>query len=147
MIQAEEPPPPLPVYDQPPMPAPGHIWTPGYWAWNTYDYYWVPGVWVPPPQARAAVDAQLLGLRRRRLLLPSGLLGAACRLLRRRNYGYGYNGLGYDGGRWEGPRFVYNTTVNNFGGVHVTNLYTAERHSRARREPRELQRRSRAASR
>src|SRR6516225_1268240 len=24
-------PPPLPVYDQPPIPAPGYMWTPGYW--------------------------------------------------------------------------------------------------------------------
>jgi hypothetical protein len=50
VIQAGEPPPPLPIYDQPPMPAPGYYWTPGYWAWNNYDYYWVPGVWVEPPQ-------------------------------------------------------------------------------------------------
>ena len=38
-IQADEPPPPLPEYDQPPLPAPGYYWTPGYWAWNNYDYY------------------------------------------------------------------------------------------------------------
>ena len=44
VIQADEPPPPLPEYDQPPLPAPGYYWTPGYWAWNNYDYYWVPGV-------------------------------------------------------------------------------------------------------
>jgi hypothetical protein len=29
-IQADEPPPPLPEYDQPPLPAPGYYWTPGY---------------------------------------------------------------------------------------------------------------------
>ena len=49
-IQADEPPPQLPEYDQPPLPAPGYYWTPGYWAWNNYDYYWVPGAWVEPPQ-------------------------------------------------------------------------------------------------
>ena len=43
-------PPALPVYEQPPCPAPGYIWTPGYWAWNpAYGYYWVPGTWVQPP--------------------------------------------------------------------------------------------------
>ena len=26
-------PPALPVYVQPPLPAPGYIWTPGYWAY------------------------------------------------------------------------------------------------------------------
>jgi hypothetical protein len=50
VIQADEPPPPLPEYGQPPIPAQGYYWTPGYWAWNNYDYYWVPGVWVEPPQ-------------------------------------------------------------------------------------------------
>ena len=43
-------PPLLPVYVQPPVPAPGYIWTPGYWAYGYGDYYWVPGTWVEPPQ-------------------------------------------------------------------------------------------------
>ena len=42
-------PPVLPVYEQPPIPAPGYIWTPGYWAYGPYGYYWVPGTWVQPP--------------------------------------------------------------------------------------------------
>jgi hypothetical protein len=29
-------PPPLPVYDQPPIPAPGYMWTPGYSAWDSF---------------------------------------------------------------------------------------------------------------
>jgi hypothetical protein len=45
-------PPDLPVYDQPPMPAEGYVWTPGYWAWSDddQDFYWVPGTWVLAPQ-------------------------------------------------------------------------------------------------
>src|ERR1700679_1633258 len=43
------PPPPLPVYEQPPMPAPGHLWTTGYWNYGSDGYFWVPGVWVEPP--------------------------------------------------------------------------------------------------
>ena len=35
-------PPPIPVYAQPPIPAPGYLWTPGYWAYGD-GYYWVPG--------------------------------------------------------------------------------------------------------
>ncbi len=27
-------PPPLPVYEQPPVPGPGYLWSPGYWAWS-----------------------------------------------------------------------------------------------------------------
>src|ERR1700727_1525572 len=44
------PPPALPVYEQPPIPAPGYIWTPGYWGNGSDGYYWVPGTWVEPPQ-------------------------------------------------------------------------------------------------
>src|ERR1700680_1861959 len=45
-------PPALPVYEQPPIPGPGYLWTPGYWAWDpdVNDYYWVPGTWVEAPQ-------------------------------------------------------------------------------------------------
>src|ERR1700678_2818658 len=43
-------PPVLPVYVQPPLPAPGYFWTPGYWAYGDDGYYWVPGTWVLPPQ-------------------------------------------------------------------------------------------------
>src|SRR5271156_4152023 len=43
-------PPVLPIYLQPPIPAPGYIWTPGYWAYGDAGYYWVPGTWVLPPQ-------------------------------------------------------------------------------------------------
>jgi hypothetical protein len=42
------PPPELPVYEQPPIPAPGYIWAPGYWGIGPTGYYWVPGTWVEP---------------------------------------------------------------------------------------------------
>ncbi len=42
-------PPELPVYEQPAIPEPGYIWTPGYWAYSRDGYYWVPGTWVEPP--------------------------------------------------------------------------------------------------
>ena len=49
-ISVDVEPPPLPVYDQPPIPAPGYLWVPGYWAWDDdTGYYWVPGTWVTPP--------------------------------------------------------------------------------------------------
>ncbi|HEV2731037.1 MAG TPA: YXWGXW repeat-containing protein, partial [Terriglobales bacterium] len=45
-------PPVLPVYEQPPCPGDGYIWTPGYWAYDydDGDYYWVPGTWVEAPE-------------------------------------------------------------------------------------------------
>ena len=42
-------PPELPVYEQPPLPAPGYMWTPGYWSYGPDGYFWVPGTWVEPP--------------------------------------------------------------------------------------------------
>jgi YXWGXW repeat-containing protein len=46
-ISIDVAPPPLPVYDQPPIPESGYIWTPGYWAWDDdTGYYWVPGMRV-----------------------------------------------------------------------------------------------------
>src|SRR5262249_47384317 len=43
VVYASQPPPPLPVYTQPPCPGDDYIWTPGYWAWADTGYYWVPG--------------------------------------------------------------------------------------------------------
>jgi hypothetical protein len=36
-------PPALPVYEQPICPEPNLMWTPGYWAYGSGDYFWVPG--------------------------------------------------------------------------------------------------------
>lgn len=33
-VSVNAPPPELPVYDQPPIPDDGYLWTPGYWAWG-----------------------------------------------------------------------------------------------------------------
>jgi WXXGXW repeat (2 copies) len=61
-------PPPLPVYDQPPIPAPGYIWTPGYWAWNDDTLLDAGHVGVAAGTG-VVVDARILGLERRRLCL------------------------------------------------------------------------------
>ena len=124
VIQSDEPPPPLPEYDQPPLPAPGYYWTPGYWAWNNYDYYWVPGAWVEPPQPGLAVDARLLGLRRP-ASTPSGrAIGARMSgFTAAIDYGFGYNGAGYFGGRWDNGRYFYNSAANNLGPARITNVY------------------------
>ncbi|HWW19630.1 MAG TPA: YXWGXW repeat-containing protein, partial [Steroidobacteraceae bacterium] len=52
-ISVDIAPPELPVYEQPDIPGPGYIWTPGYWAWadDGSGYYWVPGTWVLAPEA------------------------------------------------------------------------------------------------
>ena len=84
-MQASEPPPPLPDYEQPPCPADGYLWTPGYWAWGGGGgYYWVPGTWVQPPRVGVLWTPGYWGFRGWGLCLSSRLLGSARRLLRRR---------------------------------------------------------------
>ena len=43
-------PPPLVEYEQPLVPGPGYIWTPGYWAYDEDGWFWVAGSWVLPPE-------------------------------------------------------------------------------------------------
>ena len=61
-------PPALPVYVQPPCPADGYLWTPGYWAYGPAGYFWVRGVWVRPPRSacygRLGIGASQVGFTR-----------------------------------------------------------------------------------
>ena len=38
-------------------------------------------------------------------------------------YGFGYTGLGYEGGYWHNGAFFYNRTVNNVTNVNIINVY------------------------
>ncbi len=116
-------PPILPIYVQAPLPAPGYIWTPGYWAWGPDGYYWVPGTWVLPPQAGLLWTPGYWGWNNGVYAWNAGYWGPTVGFYGGVNYGYGYNGNGYWGGRWDHGHFAYNGSVNNFGGVHVTNVY------------------------
>src|ERR1700677_87248 len=62
---------PLPVYEQPACPSEGYIWTPGYWGWSDNAFVFNEGYW----------GAQV------------GFYGGI-------DYGYGYAGVGYQGGYW-----------------------------------------------
>ena len=125
VIQAAEPPPPLPEYEQPPMPAEGYVWTPGYWAWNNTDYYWVPGVWIEPPRVGVLWTPPYWGFVGGVYMFHRGYWGAQVGFYGGVNYGFGYAGFGYQGGRWENGRFFYNTAANNLGAVRVVNTYSA----------------------
>ncbi len=120
MDRATEPPPPLPVYDQPECPAPGYIWTPGYWAYAPAGYYWVPGTWVMPPRPAVLWTPGYWGWSGAVFLFHAGYWGPHVGFYGGVNYGFGYGGAGYEGGRWEGNDFHYNTAVNN---VNVTNIH------------------------
>jgi hypothetical protein len=116
-------PPPLPVYVQPPLPAPGYIWTPGYWAYGDAGYYWVPGVWVAAPQPGFLWTPAYWGWEGGFYRFHAGYWGPHVGFYGGVNYGFGYGGVGFCGGEWRGREFAYNSAVANFGGVHVTNVY------------------------
>lgn len=116
-------PPVLPVYVQPPLPAPGYIWTPGYWAYGDAGYYWVPGVWVQPPSAGVLWTPGYWGYVGAAYTWHPGYWGPHIGFYGGVNYGFGYGGIGFCGGEWHGGVFAYNSAVANFGSVHVTNVY------------------------
>ncbi len=76
-------PPPLPIYEQPPIPGAGYIWTPGYWAWGDGGYYWVPGTWVLPPAIGLLWTPGYWGWSDGVYAWNAGYSGPAYRLLRR----------------------------------------------------------------
>ena len=116
-------PPALPVYEQPEMPADGYLWTPGYWAWGPEGYYWVPGTWVEPPSAGLLWTPGYWGWSNGVYLFNTGYWGPHIGFYGGVNYGFGYGGVGFEGGYWRGGGFYYNRAVMNVGSVHVTNVY------------------------
>jgi len=116
-------PPALPVYVQPPLPEPGFIWTPGYWAWGDAGYYWVPGVWVRPPRLGVLWTPGYWGFAGGVYGWHGGYWGPHVGFYGGVNYGFGYGGIGFFGGEWRGGVFAYNRAAANFGSVQVTNVY------------------------
>jgi hypothetical protein len=117
-------PPPLPVYEQPPCPAAGFVWAPGYWAWDGDDYYWVPGTWVEAPAVGLLWTPGWWGWQGGEYLWHAGYWGPQVGFYGGVNYGYGYSGSGYEGGQWRGNQFYYNRTVSNVSNTtNITNVY------------------------
>jgi hypothetical protein len=125
---AQTAPPPLPTYDQPPIPGPGYVWTPGYWDWSNDadDYYWVPGTWVEPPQRGVLWTPGYWRYYNGHYLFSDGYWGPQVGFYGGVDYGYGYGGNGYDGGRWQGDQFYYNSQANNLGAARIAATYSQQ---------------------
>ena len=95
-------PPPIAVFDQPPCPGDGYIWTPGYYQYGDYGYYWVPGQWVIPPSVGLLWTPGYWGFAGGRYAWHAGYWGPQVGFYGGVNYGNGYFGSGFTGGRWEG---------------------------------------------
>jgi hypothetical protein len=76
-------------------PQVGFLWTPGYWGYSDGLYAFNAGYWGPTV----------------------GFYGGV-------NYGFGYGGTGYDGGRWQGQHFSYNTSVSRVNTSVIHNTYS-----------------------
>jgi hypothetical protein len=120
-------PPPLPFYTQPPCPVDGYLWTPGYWAYSDDGYYWVPGVWIRPPHFGYWWTPCYWGFSNGYYGFHPGYWGPHIGYYGGVNYGHGYDGSGFHGGRWEGERFRYNTAVVNVDRRVVHNTYVERR--------------------
>jgi hypothetical protein len=116
-------PPVMPVYVQPVIPGEGYLWTPGYWAYGAEGYFWVPGVWMRPPQVGLLWTPGYWGFTGGVYGWNAGYWGPHVGFYGGVNYGFGFGGVGFVGGRWEGGHFAYNSAVANFGGVSIHNSY------------------------
>jgi WXXGXW repeat (2 copies) len=116
-------PPALPVYEQPPCPVEGYLWTPGYWAYGPAGYYWVPGVWVAPPRVGLLWTPGYWGWSGGIYAWHAGYWGPHVGFYGGVNYGFGYGGVGFVGGEWRGGVFAYNAAVVNVNTTIVHNTY------------------------
>jgi len=123
-LQVNAAPPALPVYDQPPIPGPGYLWTPGYWAYGPEGWFWVPGTWVEPPAPALVWTPGYWGWQDGMYVWNAGYWGPQVGFYGGIDYGFGYSGRGYDGGYWQGNQFYYNRAVTNITNVNITNVYT-----------------------
>jgi len=116
-------PPALPVYEQPICPGAGYLWTPGYWAYGDDDYYWVPGTWVMAPTVGYLWTPGYWGWGGGGYFWHGGYWGPHVGFYGGINYGFGYGGVGFVGGRWNRGVFAYNTAVMHVNTTVIHNTY------------------------
>ena len=110
-------PPPIPPEDQPEIPEPGYLWTPGYWYWRNHVYSWVPGTWLRPPQTGFFWTPGYWRLVGTLFVFRPGYWGPSVGFYGGINYGHGYGGTGYTGARWMGGSLAYNRGANRLSAA------------------------------
>jgi hypothetical protein len=115
-------PPALPIYAQPLCPGPGYLWAPGHWAYGPGGYYWVPGTWVLAPVGMLWTPGYW-GWRNGFYLWHEGYWGPHVGFYGGINYGFGYGGVGFYGGRWDHGVFAYNSAVMHVDTTVIHNTY------------------------
>ncbi|MEP6717350.1 MAG: hypothetical protein ABJC09_17400 [Terriglobia bacterium] len=123
IVEAPQPPPPLPEYGQPQVPGDNYIWTPGFWSYGSGGYFWVPGAWVVAPFVSALWTPPYWENLGNRYRWHRGYWGEHVGFYGGINYGFGYTGRGYSGGYWSGDTFNYNRAVNNVNPSRIHNAY------------------------
>ncbi len=119
-------PPPLVEYEQPLVPGPGYIWTPGYWAYDEDGWFWVAGAWVLPPEPGLLWTPgywdydDYAGV----YLWHAGYWGPHVGFYGGIDYGYGYTGYGYYGGYWDHGAFWYNSSCSHVDRRYIHNTYS-----------------------
>ena len=142
-VTAEVAPPPLPVYEQPELPGPGYVWTPGYWHYGAAGYFWVPGTWVMPPRVGVLWTPGYWGFAGGVYVFHAGYWGPHVGFYGGVNYGGGYVGTGYAGGRWVNGGFAYNASGHQREHDHRAQHVQRDGHQQHHRgQPRQLQRRT-----
>jgi hypothetical protein len=118
-------PPLMPDYVQPAVTTPNAIWTPGYWAWGSAGYYWVPGTYMTSPAVGLMWTPGYWGANTggAGYMWNPGYWGQNVGYYGGINYGGGYYGTGYAGGGWYGNAFRYNTAVTPVNTSYIRNVY------------------------
>jgi hypothetical protein len=116
---------------QPAIPAQGYLWVPGFWARrkSVPDYFWVPGTWVQPPRLGLLWTPPYWSRVDGGYAFHSGYWAEEVGFYGGIDYGYGYGGDGYQGGRWENGTLSYNRAANNAN--NIASLDTANVHDQA----------------
>jgi hypothetical protein len=118
-----QPPPPIPAYQPPLVPAPNYLWTPGYWAWGIAGFFWVPGTYVLAPQPGLLWTPGYWGWQNGYYGWNPGYWSRSVGFYGGINYGGGYYGQNYYGGRWSNNIFSYNTAVTPVNTAVIRNVY------------------------